>query len=128
MRKENYGKNKKIVIMAISVIILVAIILIGAFIIYPNICISNINKNYSLENYDKVVYYSGKLGIIEQYLKNDDEKYIDVQYKVKLSEATLLIQNNNFYEALCRLEEIEKKDNAIKEKINECNYELGKNT
>ena len=126
MRKENYGKNKKIVIMAISVIILVAIILIGAFIIYPNICISNINKNYSLENYDKVVYYSGKLGIIEQYLKNDDEKYIDVQYKVKLSEATLLIQNNNFYEALCRLEEIEKKDNAIKEKINECNYELGK--
>ena len=42
MRKENYGKNKKIVIMAISVIILVAIILIGAFIIYPNICISNI--------------------------------------------------------------------------------------
>ena len=126
MEKENNDKTKKIVIIVISAIILVAIILIGAFIIYPNICISNINKNYSLEKYDKVASYSGKLGIIEQYLKNDDEKYIDVQYKVKLSEATLLLQNNNFYEALCRLEEIKKKNNAIKEKMNECNYELGK--
>lgn len=37
-----------------------------------------------------------------------------------------MIQNDDFYQALQKLQEIENKDTAVENKINDCNYELGK--
>jgi hypothetical protein len=125
MGKEKNDK-KKLILLTVYIAIIFILTLIGKFIVYPNICIYSINSNYDIEQYEKVSSYNEKLGILEKYLKNDNEKYKEIQYKVKLSEAILLIQNDDFYQALQKLQEIENKDTAVENKINDCNYELGK--
>lgn len=120
-------KRRSAIITSITIFIII-IILITAFIkiIIPNIYINSINNRYSLQQYDKVAEYNSKLNMIESYFNINYEKYKEIQYKVKLSNALILFENSQFTLALNELQEIQIKDETIKNKINDCKYELVK--
>ena len=110
--------NKKSLIIIISVIIVIIIMVGFIKFIYPKSCISNINNNYSIQNYDKVVKYKSKLDFIKNYLKNDDE-FNKINCKLKISEAIIEIENSNFKNALDSINNIEISDEVLNNKINE---------
>lgn len=127
---ENNDKTKKkrlFIILVICLIVIITIFAIACFIlfIYPKRCIAIIENNYKLQQYYNVSKYSSKLDLIKKYL-NDDEKYNSVQYKVKISNAIKLFEENQFLNALTELEEIKAPDEVVYNKINECKYEIGK--
>lgn len=128
--KSNKINNNIVKIVTLTIIIIVIIIIIATTLfiklIYPNNCINIIDTNYSLQQYDEVSKYNSKLDMIKSYLNNNKEKYIDIQYKVKLSNSIVLCNNQEFEKALKELLDIELQDETIKNKINDCKYELGK--
>lgn len=125
------NKAKKItLIVTIIIVVTCLIISISNWVIVKRILpkkyISLINENYDSTQYEKVAEYASKLGTIKEYLKDNDDKYKNIEYKVKDSSATILFNNENYEMALQELEKIELEDNNIQRKINECKYELAK--
>lgn len=124
--KKSKIKTKTTVILIIIFTILIIVASLIKKYIYPQKYIEAINNNYDLEQYSEVSKYISKLDILNNYLKNDKQKYETIQYKVKFSQALILFENNQFEESLNSLLEIEIKDDLINAKINDCKYELGK--
>lgn len=122
--KKNY--KTKLLILLITFTFIFTVAFIVAIFIYPKICISNINDKYNSQQYYEVSQYNSKLDMLKKYLKNNDGQYNDVQYKVKLSQAYILIENTQFETALNELLEIQSPDEIVNNKINDCKYELGK--
>ena len=119
-------KNKRLIISVVCLTIIIVLIILFIKFMLPNIYIKNINHNYNLNNYDKVAEYNSKLDFIEKHFIDNNEEYKNIQYKVKYSLATMLFDNGQFEESLNELSSIEILDETIKNKINDCKYELGK--
>lgn len=131
MSNDKIVKNNKLskrisLIILVVCLTIIMLITIHILFIYPNNCINNINNNYNLQQYDIVTQYSSKLNTIKSYLKSNQEKYNEIQYKVKTSEAIILFENKQFSDALHVLAEIETPDETTNARINDCRYELGK--
>ena len=123
--RDNKERKKRIIIIS-SIVIIICIIIIFTKLVLPNIYILNINKNYEKEKFEKVAIYNSVLNDIEGYLKNSEERYNEIQYKVKYSSALVLMKNKDYENALKELESIMLKDEEINNLINDCKYELGK--
>lgn len=119
-------KNKRLIMLVICLIIILVLVIIFINFALPNIYITSINNNYNSNNYNKVARYNAKLNFIQNYLRNDNEEYKNIQYKVKYSLALTLFDNEQFERALNELSTIELLDEKVKNKINDCKYELGK--
>lgn len=117
--------KKQHICLNIFIIVIIAITIFVIF-IYPNICINQINDNYNSQQYNKVAKYEFKLNMLNRYLKDDEEKYRDLLYKVKLSNAIILYENAEFDKALNELLEIQSPDEIVNNKINDCKYQLGR--
>lgn len=122
----NIKLRKNLLIISISLIIIIVATTIWLIVIYPNNCIASISSNYDSQQYDKVAKYNSKLNMLKNYLKNDSKQYEEVLYKVKLSQALILFENNQFENALDELLDIQSPDETVNNKINDCKYELGK--
>lgn len=128
-QKEIKKSKIKTKITVILIIVFTILIIVAGLIekyIYPQKCIEAINNNYDLEQYSEVSKYISKLDILNNYLKNDKQKYETIQYKVKFSQALILFENNQFEESLNSLLEIEIKDDLTSTYIKELHEETQK--
>ncbi|MDO5557770.1 MAG: hypothetical protein Q4G05_06010 [Clostridia bacterium] len=130
MKKNNTLKNmilnKRFQLIAL---IIIPVIIISAYLLiqkYINKSVNNINESFQQNQYDNVQKYNTKLGLLKICLKNEKDIYQNIEYKVKYSSAILMF-NNGFYDsALEELQQIQSKDETIINKIDDCNYKIGK--
>lgn len=130
IRNMNNKAKRITLIVTIIIVVICLIISISTWVIIKKILpqkyISFINENYDSTQYKKVAEYEPKLDIIKEYLKDDNDEYKKIEYKVRDSSATILVNTKNYEMALQELKKIELEDNNIQRKINDCKYELAK--
>lgn len=122
----NFLKSKKIPILIIITLIIIFFISLFIIFIYPAMCVTQINDNFDSQNYDKVAKYNADINMLKNYLKDDEQQYLNLQYKIKMSCAIVLFENSQYQNSLNELLEIELQDDVVAQKIDDCKYELSK--